>query len=265
MVLGSLFAPISMSGAQTDDGSTDDSTQPGPDSPGRPDRPGRPDGDHRRGGPGRGSLDALIDLGLSLDDIKAGNQAGQTLVETAAAAGISEAELTEAIEASISEHLAEAVANGRIDSEQAAEIKATMSERISEQINTVHEGRPGHGQGRRGPGRQEVIETLTDLGIDEDALRSGREEGKTLAEVAAEAGISEDALVDALLEGAQDRLDEAKENGRIDDERLAEIEAGLEEKITEMVNHQPGEGRPGTPGEGRPGGFGGQGGAGPTG
>ncbi len=94
IVLGTMFAPLSISGAQTDDDSTDDTSQPSPERPGMPKDdqgrggPGMPGGDHGRGDPGRGSMEALTELGLSFEDIMAGNEAGQTLVETAAAAGI---------------------------------------------------------------------------------------------------------------------------------------------------------------------------------
>ncbi len=246
MVLGAIFSPISLSSAQSDT-STDDggdgTTVPAPES-------NRDDGDdserggrggHRRGGFGK---EALEELGLTVDDLKAGHEAGQTLVETAAAAGISEADLQAALEQSASDRLAQAVADGKIDEAKAAEIQSEMSAKISERINTVHEGRPGGGgpgQGRQGPNREALIETLTELGLDQEELQAGREAGQTLAETAAAAGISEDALVDALIADAQEHLAAAAEDGRIDDERLAQIEDNIEERISNMVNRTPGE------------------------
>ncbi len=164
----------------------------------------------------------------------------------------------------MTDRLGEAVANGRIDADQAAEIETRMVEQISERINTVHEGRPQgpHDGANRGPFRQEMIQSLTDLGLDADALRAGRQEGKTLAEVAAEAGVSEDSLVDALVQGAQERLSQAQQSGRMSDERMAEMTDGLEERITQMISRQPGEGHSDRSAEGRPGGFGGQSGMG---
>ncbi len=107
-------------------------------------------------------------------------------------------------------------------------------------------GRPG--QHRRGGFGKEALE---ELGLTADDLKAGHEAGQSLAETAAAAGISEEDLVDALITGAQDRLDTAAEDGRIDDGRLAEIEGHLEERISNMVNRTPGErgdregGRPG--------------------
>ena len=251
MVLGAIFSPISLSSAQSD-GSADDggdpTTVPAPESNRNADggdsseggRDGQP-GQHRRGGFGK---EALEELGLTVDDLKAGHEAGQTLVETAAAAGISEADLQAALEQSASDRLAQAVADGKIDEAKAAEIQSEMSAKISERINTVHEGRPGGGgpgQGRQGPNREALIETLTELGLDQEELQAGREAGQTLAETAAAAGISEDALVDALIADAQEHLATAAEDGRIDDERLAQIEDNIEERISNMVNRTPGE------------------------
>ncbi len=258
MILGAIFSPITLSGAQTDDGG-DGTTVPAPESNRNQSdqlRLGngehRP-GEHRRGGFG---LEALDELGLSLEDLKAGHEAGQTLVETAAVAGISEADLLAALEQSASERLAQAVDDDRIDTDRASEIEAGMSERISERINTVHEGRPDPGR-RRGPHREALIETLTELGLDEDALKAGREDGKSLAEVAAEAGVSEEALVDALIADAQEHLESAATDGRIDEDRLSQIEDHLEERISTMVNRASGErGEHEGGGPGRPRGFG---------
>lgn len=240
MVLGSIFSPISLSGAQTGDSgeSTTDSTADSQTD--TVEESGDHSGKGRRGGRGV-AKEVLEDLGLSVEDLKAGNEAGQTLVEIAAEAGITEAQLVEAIETATSERLAAAVTEGKIDAEKAAEIEAGMAEKISERINTVREGR-GEGSGRRGQIREQLSETLTELGLDSDEIKAGREAGQTLAEIAAESGVSEQDLVDALISGAEERLAEASENGNIDDERLAEIEANLEEKISEMVNKAPGEG-----------------------
>lgn len=266
MVLGAIFSPISLSSAQSD-GSADDggdpTTVPAPESnrnteSDKPDQAGRDGGrsGHRRGGFGK---EALEELGLTADDLKAGHQAGQTLVETAAAAGISEADLQAALEQSASDRLAQAVADGKIDEDKAAEIQSEMSAKISDRINTVHQGRPGGGQRGegRGPNREAMVETLIELGLDQDQLQAGRKAGQTLAETAAAAGISEDSLVDALIAGAQEHLASAADEGQIDDEKLAQIEDHLEDRISNMVNRTPGErgdreggrpaGRPGRP------------------
>ena len=101
----------------------------------------------------------------------------------------------------------------------------------------------GHGPGghRGGPGmfgRGVASEALTDLlGIDGEALRTQLRDGATLAEIAQAQGVEVQAVIDELVAEVTERVDNAVENGRIDqteaDQKLAEAEA----KITDMVNN----------------------------
>jgi pilus assembly protein TadC len=84
-------------------------------------------------------------------------------------------------------------------------------------------------------------EVLEDLGLTVDDLRAGREAGQSLAETAAASGVSEADLVDALVAQATERAEAALDAGRIDADRAAEILDGLDERITERVNAEPGE------------------------
>lgn len=112
------------------------------------------------------------------------------------------------------------------------------------------ENRPERGQrgedGRRPPGKAfgkafglgVGSEVLTDLlGIDADELRTQLRDGATLADIAAEQGVEVQDVVGALVDELAERLDNAVENGRLDqaeaDEKLAEAEA----KITERVEN----------------------------
>jgi uncharacterized protein YidB (DUF937 family) len=74
------------------------------------------------------------------------------------------------------------------------------------------------------------------LGLDAQELRQQVRDGATLAEIATAQGVEPQAVIDELVAELTERLDNAVENGRIDqaeaDEKLAEAEA----KITEMVN-----------------------------
>jgi hypothetical protein len=99
----------------------------------------------------------------------------------------------------------------------------------------------GHGGHHRGPGmfgRGVASEALTDLlGIDGEELRTQLRDGATLAEIAQAQGVEVQAVIDELVAEVTERVDNAVENGRIDqseaDEKLAEAEA----KITDMVNN----------------------------
>jgi polyhydroxyalkanoate synthesis regulator phasin len=134
------------------------------------------------------------------------------------------------------EALQELVDGGTITAEQADAVTTHLVENRPERGDG--EGRGGHRGGPGMFGRGVASEALTDLlGIDGEELRTQLRAGATLAEIAAEQGVEVQAVVDELVAEVTERVDNAVENGRIDqteaDEKLAEAEA----KITDMVNN----------------------------
>ncbi len=138
------------------------------------------------------------------------------------------------------ETLQSLVDDGTITADQADAVTAHLVENRPE--GGGHGG-PGGGPGGRhgglmGGAAGMASEALTDLlGIDAQDLRSQLRDGATLAEIATAQGVEVQAVVDELVGELTERVDNAVENGRIDqaeaDEKLAEAEA----KITEMVNN----------------------------
>lgn len=240
LVAGAMFSPIGLAGAQDDD-APDASTAEN-------DRGRFPElREHREH---RGEV--LESLGLDAETVRAGFEADMTLVEIAAENGVSEADLASAIEADIESHIADAVESGRLTQEQADEKLSELSDKVTERINTrpserPERDRPGHRGHRFGAG-----EVLEELGLTADDLRAGREAGQTLAETAEANGVSEEDLVAALVAQATERAEAAIESGRVDEDRVAEMLEGLEEKITERINAEPGDrpDRPFRPGRG---------------
>ena len=78
------------------------------------------------------------------------------------------------------------------------------------------------------------------LGMTEAELRAELEDGKSLAEVAKAEGKSVDGLVQALVAGAEKRLADAVADGRLTQAQADQIESDLEERVTELVNREPG-------------------------
>lgn len=228
LIAGAMFSPLGLVGAQEAD-DADGTIQDGPPM-GERHGPHR-DGRHHHIG------EALEALGLTADDLRAGVEADQSLLEIAEANGISEAELVAALEAEAAEHLAEAVEAGRLTQEEADEKAADLGDRITERLDVL----PSERQERRQERREERFEPLTDLGLTIDDLREGREAGQTLAETAEANGISEDELVDALVAQAFERAEAAVESGRMTEEEADQRLADVEERITERVNAEPGE------------------------
>jgi len=112
-------------------------------------------------------------------------------------------------------------------SAQEAETEAVTPE-------ATEEGRRGH-HGKRGAKAEAIAEVL---GLTVEDLRAARQDGQTLAEIA---GDDVDTLIAAMVDAMTERINTAVENGRITQEQADEKLAGLEEKVTEKVNAEPGE------------------------
>jgi len=97
------------------------------------------------------------------------------------------------------------------------------------------EGRRGHRHGNRAAKAEAIAEVL---GLSVEDLRTARQEGQTLAEIA---GADVDALIAAMVDAKTERIEAAVESGRLTQQEADEKLAGLEEKVTEKVNAEPGE------------------------
>jgi hypothetical protein len=150
--------------------------------------------------------------------------------------GISEDELRSAVQTTQLELLDEAVANGRIDEERAAEIR--------ERIESGEGLKFGFGFGH-GPGLHRIhhgVDEVADfLGVEESVVLTGLKEGQSLGEIAAANGSSAEALIDHLVTQTEERVNAKVADGDITQERADEILANARERITNMVNREPGE------------------------
>ncbi len=111
---------------------------------------------HDPGGLGRGlgaDVRGLADsLGLDLDQLRTDVKGGKTVAEAAAAQGASADDLKNALKTEATEHIDEALADGRIDQAKADELKAGLDGRIDDLINGKatdlgHGGWDGGGKG----------------------------------------------------------------------------------------------------------------------
>ena len=124
-------------------------------------------------------------------------------------------------------------------------ITAEQADAVTARLVENRPGRGGHG----GPGGQGggmpvgrdggvASEALTDLlGIDAQDLRTQLRDGATLAEIATAQGVEVQAVVDELVGELRERLDNAVENGRIDQADADEKAVEAETRITDMVNN----------------------------
>jgi polyhydroxyalkanoate synthesis regulator phasin len=76
------------------------------------------------------------------------------------------------------------------------------------------------------------------LELTDSELERELAEGKTLAQIAREQGKPVAGLVQELVESAEERIDDAVADGRLSEERAADLKQGLEERIRDRVNDQ---------------------------
>lgn len=99
-------------------------------------------------------------------------------------------------------------------------------------------------QEARAERKAEKVETLTSvLGISEEDLQVAREDGQSVADIAAAQGVDLQTVIDALVDNAQARIDAKLAAGDIDADRAADKLESLEERVTARVNGERGEGR----------------------
>ena len=106
-------------------------------------------------------------IGIDIANLVDALRDGSTIAEVAAANGSSATAVVDALVAEANEHIDEAVADGRIPAEDAADAKANAAERITDMVNGEFEPRgrgfrPGRGSGPFGGGE--------DAGTASDAL-----------------------------------------------------------------------------------------------
>jgi len=73
------------------------------------------------------------------------------------------------------------------------------------------------------------------LDLSEAELRSRLNDGKTLAQIAKDQGKTVDGLVNALVKDASDRIDAAVASGKLTKSQADDLEAGLKERMTDLV------------------------------
>lgn len=157
---------------------------------------------HRGPGPALGV--AAEAIGISEEELRAALREGQSLADVAAANGVEAQVVVDALVAEATARIDQRVADGDLDADRAEAIKANLEERMTALVNGE---RPfgHHGPGRRGfgPGLAIAAETI---GVSEEDLRAALADGQSVAEVAEANGVDPEAVVDALVEQARERI-----------------------------------------------------------
>jgi AraC-like DNA-binding protein len=166
-------------------------------------------------------------------------QESQAVIDDAARQlGVQPGELSNALKQALKNRVDDAVKDGRLTKEEAARIKKRID------ANEVPFFGPGRGFGP-GPGfhrehhfpfHAKLEAAAKYLGMSQSELRKALDGGKSLAQVARDRDKSVDGLVGALVAQAEADLDEAVKAGRLTEAEKKEMLAGLEKRITDLVN-----------------------------
>jgi polyhydroxyalkanoate synthesis regulator phasin len=205
-----------------------------------------------------GAVVAVLALGaLALGGVVTSAQEGDSPIGTffsklADKLGVSEEEMNTAVQEVQSDMIDEAVAEGTLTEDQAAQLR----DRLEEGDFVFPFGGRGVGHGWGGGGIRGVTPEAAAqvLGMTEDELLTELKDGKTLAEVAEAQGMSVDAFETALLDQVQAQLDELVTDGTLTQAQADEQFQRVEENIDDIVNAEGCLGGP----RGGPGHFDGQ-------
>jgi hypothetical protein len=166
-------------------------------------------------------------------------QESQAVVNDAAAQlGVEPSELTAALKEALSNRVDAAVEAGRLTQAQGEQLKARIQ---SGEVPLIGLGGPGF-EARGGLHHHfgHLNAAASYLGMTEPNLMTALRNGKTLAEVAKDRGRSVDGLVTALVDAEKAQLAAAVKAGQLTDAQRDSMVAGVEARVTALVNGEIG-------------------------
>jgi AraC-like DNA-binding protein len=198
-------------------------------------------GDHPFFGPDRFLSTAADYLGLTEAQLRTQLNSGKTLAQIAKDRDKSVDGLVDKLVADKKVHIEQAVKDGRLTRAQADEIEADLRKAITEFVNN---GKPEFRKFPGGPwpfglpGPDHFLSTAADyLGLTQAQLRTQLNSGKTLAQIAKARGKSVEGLVDKLVADKKARIEQAVKDGRLTRAQANELEADLEQQVSDFVNN----------------------------
>jgi hypothetical protein len=209
------------------------------------------DGTKKKLAAGAVAVAALTGGGAALAAGGLGSEEEQQAVidDAAKRLGVEPEALENALEGALGARLDEAVKEGRLTEDQAAELK----ERLKDGTLPLFGGRGHHGHGFGLHGPELFGAAATFLGVTEAELRTQLEAGRSLADVAEAEGKSAAGLKAALVDAVEKELGEAVDAGRLTDAQRDEALDRFKERLDDFVARE-GVGRRGGD-DNRPAGF----------
>ena len=149
--------------------------------------------------------------------------------------GISVDDLRQAMSNVALDLVDQAVADGRITEDEAADIR----ERIASGDFPLFGFGFHHGRGHGFSGCGYALSDVADfLGMEAADVRSALEDGQSLTQIAEANGKTRDELKNYLLDELTDKVNQAVENGRVTQERADEILANAPDRIDQQIDRE---------------------------
>lgn len=199
-------------------------------------------GEHR--GPKADVLAAAAGaLNMSTADLQSALQGGKTIAQVAQDKGVDPNAVITAVTDAITTSIDQAVADGKMTADKAAEEKTEAKDHATHMVNEGPraEGKGGRG-GPGGPGARfgdPIAVAATALNMSEADLHTALEGGKTIAQVAQDKGVDANAVVTALTDAANKAIDQAVTDGRISADQATQAKAKAAEHASRIVNNPP--------------------------
>ncbi|MFD1673396.1 hypothetical protein [Alicyclobacillus fodiniaquatilis] len=174
-------------------------------------------------------------LGIDEKTLQSDFAQGQSLVQIAAAKGMSEQTLIANIEASQKARLDAAVQNGQLTAAEAQQMQTDMDEHDKQLVE--HKGGFHRKHRHHFHGLQDAAAVL---GMDEATLKSQLNSGKSILQLAQQKGMSQQQLVSALTARLKTRLDQAVKAGKLSSDKEAKILKRYQAHLDKFINHKGG-------------------------
>ena len=193
-------------------------------------------------------VEILSDLtGVSVEDIRTARQSGDSLADIAEANDVSTDDYVAAVVDAATTAIDEAVADGKLTDERAAEIKEGLTDKVTSMV-TSEAGWHGRSRGWavKLDGKPSPVVVLSELsGLSVEEIREQRVEGTSLADIGEANGVTKDDYVNELVSRATAAIDAAVEAGRLSEERAQTMKDGLADRVESIVTNtdEPGRGK----------------------
>ena len=171
-------------------------------------------------------------LGIDVSTLINARHSGKTLAQIAKEQGKTEEQLVNFLVEQKTAKINQLVKDGKITKSQADLILKNITERTKQRINSTALGPKGIGHRGFGIGPDEIASFL---GIDVNTLRSERQSGKTLVEIAKAKGKSETDLINFIVTRQKEKINQLVKDGKITQTQADYLLKNIETRVKTMV------------------------------